>query len=336
MRYFWILLISLISIPVNAQIQPLKVITIRIGTIVPERSSWMNQIYRFNEFIKKETKGNLKFIWYTSGVAGDEPEIIEKLKRNELDGAGLSGMGLGRIVPDVRVLELPFLFNDYEEVDYVRSKISPLLSKIFNSKGYELIGWVDQGFVYFFSKEEFRDISQIKGKRVWIWKEDPLAEALTDGFPEVTPYFEKVTVLKKILDEGMVDVIYFPPIGVISFQLYYGVKYVIAPPIVYGLGAFIIKKDVFDSLPDEYKEVIRKGADEFFPQFVREVRRETEESISALNKFGIKKVTLNESTVSELRNRMRKVYDSLIGKLYPQYLLTQVLSTLAQFRVERK
>lgn len=336
MKISLFLITFFLSLTVNAQVQPLKVITIRIGTIVPERSSWMNQVYRFNEFIKKETKGNLKFVWLTSGVAGDEPEIVEKLKRNELDGAGLSGMGLGRVVPEVRVLELPFLFNNYEEVDYVRSKIFPLLSKIFNSKGYELIGWIDQGFVYFFSKEDFREISQIKGKKVWIWEGDPLAEALVDGFPEVTPYFEKITLLKKILDEGMVDVIYFPPIGVISFQLYYGVKYVIAPPIVYGLGAFVIKKDLYDSLPDEYKDIIKKGADEFFPRFVSDVRRETEESISALNKFGIKKVAMSESTVSEFRNRMRKVYEGLIGKLYPQYLLTQVLSTLAQFRVERK
>lgn len=321
---------------VYGEIPPLKVMTIRIGTIVPERSSWMNQIYQFNEFVKKETGGNLKFVWYTSGVAGDEPEIVEKLKRKELDGAGLSGMGLGSLVPEVRVLELPFLFNNYEEVDYLRGKITSLLSKIFNSKGFEFIGWVDQGFVYFFSREEFTELSHVKGKRVWIWKGDPLAEALTEAFKEVVPVSEKVTGLKRILDEERVDVFYFPPIGVISFQLYYGIKYIIVPPITYGIGAFIIRKDVFDSLPETYREVIMRGAGEFLPKFLAQVRKESEDSISALNKFGIKKVVLKDETVTEIRARMRGIYEKLIDRLYPQYLLATVLNTLAQYRIEKK
>lgn len=322
-------LILLLPFSLNAKV------VLKVGTIVPEKSGWMKGIEEVNRFIEGKTNGELKIIWYTSGVLGDEPEIIKKVERGEIDGAGLSGLGLGIIVSDVRIFELPFLFNSYDEVDYIRDRFKSYVVKIFRDRGYEFLGWADQGFIHFFSKVKITTLAEISGKRAWIWKGDPLAEGVVGLFPEVTPVPLEVVKLKEALLQNKFDFFYFPPVGVIGFGLYEGVKYIVYPPIVYGLGGLIMKKDRYDALPDNMKEVINLASEKFFPKFMQDVRRESDESIQALLEHGMQKITLSESMLEEVKKRARRVYENLGGKMYSLQLLGQVLNTLTMYRVER-
>src|SRR5574341_2008034 len=80
-------------------------VTIKIATIAPEGSTWMDIAHEYEAFVRDHTGGKVRFVWYTGGVMGDDPEVVRKIKLGQLQAGGFTGLGLGEIVPDVRVLE---------------------------------------------------------------------------------------------------------------------------------------------------------------------------------------------------------------------------------------
>ena len=96
----------------------------------------MKSMRKLSNKIKKATDGNVIFRFYPGGVSGDEKDVIRKMRIGQLHGAGFTGVGLGQILPGVRVLDLPFLFNNDREVEYVYSKMNSYFTDSYEEKGY--------------------------------------------------------------------------------------------------------------------------------------------------------------------------------------------------------
>ena len=97
--------------------------TIKMATVAPDGSFWMKELNRVEESVASQTNGMIDFKIYASGVQGDEIEMLRKMKLKQLDAASFTGVGLGKIVPDIRIFEVPFLFRNIEEIDYVKSQL---------------------------------------------------------------------------------------------------------------------------------------------------------------------------------------------------------------------
>ena len=89
---------------------------IKIAVVMPEGSTWTNTLHELAHALKKETGGEVEFKIYAGGISGDEVDVLRKMRVNRLHAGGFSGVGLGLVLPEIRVLEAPLLFNTYEEV----------------------------------------------------------------------------------------------------------------------------------------------------------------------------------------------------------------------------
>ncbi|HLP16202.1 MAG TPA: TRAP transporter substrate-binding protein DctP, partial [Bacteroidota bacterium] len=96
--------------------------TIKFATLAPEGSTWINIMKEYDAAIRKESGGRLGFKIYAGGVAGDEKDVLRKIRMNQFQSAGITGVGMGEIAKEVRVLDMPFLFKNHAEVDYVMNK----------------------------------------------------------------------------------------------------------------------------------------------------------------------------------------------------------------------
>src|SRR5437773_12364155 len=93
----------------------------KIATLAPEGSSWMKLYHEWANNVEKRTSGRVKIKFFAGGVQGDEREAVQKMRGGLINGAGVTGVGLGQINEEVRVLELPFLFKTYDEIDHIRT-----------------------------------------------------------------------------------------------------------------------------------------------------------------------------------------------------------------------
>jgi TRAP-type C4-dicarboxylate transport system substrate-binding protein len=120
-------------------------LTMKLGTLAPEGSPWYNVIRDMAEAWKNGTGGKIDFRIYPGGIAGDDPDMVRKMRIGQLHAAVLSGAGLYGIAPETQALMMPMMLASYEEFDYMLTGIAPKLEAILEAKGFKVLNWGDAG-----------------------------------------------------------------------------------------------------------------------------------------------------------------------------------------------
>ena len=71
--------------------------TIKFATLAPEGSTWINIMREYDAAVRKESNGRLGFKIYPGGVAGDEKDVIRKIRLGQFQSAGVTGTGIGEV-----------------------------------------------------------------------------------------------------------------------------------------------------------------------------------------------------------------------------------------------
>jgi TRAP-type transport system periplasmic protein len=317
-----LMLSLLVSTGANAQDYEISV-----ATVAPEGSLWMKEMHKLDDKLREKTDGHVSFKFYAGGVAGDDKTVLEKIKGGQFVGAGLTGVGLGEIYPGIRVMEIPFTFRTYEEVDYVMRKLSKYFKKKFEAKGFKVLGWVDQGFVYIMSTHKIASKEDMKKSKPWVWDVDPLATAAFASFG-INPIPLSIENVATSLDTGMIDTFYISPVAAIALQWYRKAKYMVNFPVVDGAGAIVISKDFFDKLPPEYQVILETLCSKYLRSLSAKTRKANDKAILTLQKKGLGIVNPTPADIKEFEAVGVKASDSMADKLYSKKLLNKVRALL--------
>lgn len=304
---------------------------ISMATVAPEGSLWMKQMHKLDEKVREKTDGHVRLKFYPGGVGGDDKTVLEKIKGGQFVAAGLTGVGLGEIVPEFRVMETPFTFRSYDEVDYVLRKLSKWFKRKFEEKGFKVLGWADQGFVYIMSKRKIESVADMKAAKPWVWDVDPLANAAFAAFG-INPIPLSIENVTTSLDSGMIDTVYISPVAAIALQWYRKVKYLVNLPVVDGAGAVVISKEFFDKMPEAYQRVLEEASGMYLRNLSLKTRKENDSALAILKAKDITLLTPSEADVRRFMEVGAKAADNLVGRLYPAKLLAKVRSLLDEYR----
>ncbi len=307
---------------------------ISLAVVAPEGSLWMKEMHRLDAKVREKTNGNVGFKFYPGGVAGDDKTVIQKIRGGQFVGAGVTGVGMGEIVPASRVIEIPFTFRSYDEVDYVLRKLSNWFKAEFEKKGFKVLGWTDQGFVYMMSKKKIASVDDVKKAKPWVWDVDPLGQAAFKAFG-INPIPLSLENVTTSLDSGMIDTIYISPAAAIALQWYRKVSYLIDFPITDGAGAIIISKEFFDKLPKEHQVVLETLSSEYLRNLTIATRKENDRAMKELTKKGLTAIAPTAADLERFFKVGEQAANSLVGKLYSQKILDKVRALLAEFRAKK-
>lgn len=303
-------------------------VDLKFATLAPQGTSLYKKLQEAGGEIKAKTGGRVSFTIFGGGTAGDEKDFVRKMNFGELQGAALTGVGLGLIDPQIRVLELPFLFKDTATVDKTYAAMRDYFNSAFDKKGFVLLGWAEVGFVNIFSNKAIKKKEDLKGTKMWMWTGDPLAEEMYKAL-NVTPVPLAVTDVLTSLQTGMIDGAYAPPLGAIAFQWHTKTKFVTDINLVNGTGALIVSKKEWGKVSTADQAAVKAILDAKAKDLTVQSRKENAESRSALQASGLQIVTPDPAAVTELREIGLSVQKALVGRLYSQELLDKVLA-LAQ------
>lgn len=323
--------ILLLAVSVNAGA---KEFVIKLATVAPDGSLWMEEMKKMDSRIQSMTNGEVRFEFYAGGTQGDDKQMVEKIKNKQLVGAALTGVGLGDIFPSYRVIELPFTYRSYDEFDYVLRRLSNWFKKNFEEKGFKVLGWSDQGFVYLMSQKEIRTVADVRNAKPWVWDVDPLALAGMEAFG-INPVPLSLENVATSLDTGKIDTIYMSPVALIAFQWYRKTKYLIDCPLTNGSGALIMDKAYFDAMPAEYQTILLTVVQESVKTLRKKTRDENEKALKALAKKGVIFLKPTEAELAEFYAVGAKGADAQVGKLYPKKLLEKVRTLLTEYRTKK-
>ena len=308
-----------------------KSLVIKLATLAPEGSAWMKTFSTLNADVMKKTENRVQFKIYPGGVLGDEKDMLRKMKIGQIQGAALTSGGLDAIFKEIDVLQVPFLFQTYEEVDFILKKMDSFFKKGFEENGYDLLGWSEAGFIYLMSTLPISSVADLKKAKVWIWEESPMTKAIFDE-AGVSAIPLSATDLLVGLQTGIVDVIYAPPAGAISLQWFTKVKYVTDVPLTYLVGGIIVNKDIFMKIPLPFQGIIMESFKTQLDQLRIVTRNENREAIKVMMKQGVKIVTPSKDQVEEFKRLSNKAMGHVIGQSFSQKTLEEVTSLLESYR----
>src|SRR6185369_3099257 len=100
---------------------------LKLATLAPEGSPWHDLLVDIGQGWRTASSGQVTVRIYAGGVAGDEADMIRKMRIGQLQLAALTGVGLSEIAPEIQALQMPMMFDSYAELDYVRDRLAPTL-----------------------------------------------------------------------------------------------------------------------------------------------------------------------------------------------------------------
>ena len=335
MRYtraiFWeLLLLCLIlsALPVWVLAEPL---VIKFATIAPEGTPWMSLMEEMNDELRRRSNEQVAFRFYPGGVAGDERDVLRKIRINQLHGGAFSGFGLGEIVPEIRVLELPLLFRNAAEADHIATALSAPFTEALAQKGYVLLGLNEAGAVHIFSQHAMHTKSDLGHAKMWTWQGDPVPLALFKAYG-ITPIPLTLPDVLPSLQSGLIDTFYGPPLAILALQWFTKARYISALPITYVMGALVLSKQQWQKLSPDQQTIVRETVTKYNAKIVTTMRRHQQKALTLLQTLGLQSVTMSDAEMAYLQQASGKVREELVGKLYSRDLLERVIQLRDQYR----
>lgn len=308
-----------------------KIVQIKMATLAPEGSAWMKTFNTLNTEVMKKTENKLQFKIYPGGVLGDEMDMLRKLKIGQIQGVALTSAGLSTLFKEMDVLQVPFLFQTYEEVDAVLEKMDSFFRKGFEDNGYVFLGWSEAGFVYLMSTLPISSVADLKKAKVWIWEESPMSKAIFDeaGVKAIPLTVPDVLVG---LQTGLVDVVYAPPTGAISLQWFTKVKYFTDFPLVYLAGGVVVKKDIFRQIPPTFQNFMFESFQQHLNRLKVITRNENRDAVKVMVKNGVKIISPPKDQIDEYKRLSKKAMDHISGQTFSKKVLGEITSFLESYR----
>jgi TRAP-type C4-dicarboxylate transport system substrate-binding protein len=312
-----------------------QIVQLRIGTVVPKNSLYHQQLMEMGEAWRAAQGGNAKFVVFTDGSQGGEAELSRRMRIGQLQGALMSVVGLREIEPSIAALQnLPLLFRNWDEVDYVREKMRPGMEKRFLDRGFVVLGWGDAGWVRFFSKEAALRPDDFKRMKFFAWGSEPEQQAIMKSLGYTPVPLETADVLPS-LQTGMINVIPSTPYFALASQIYGTATNMLDinwAPIV---GAIVVTTTAWDAMSPSGQQALRTAGDKAGTQMRAKARQEVDEAVAAMKKRGLTVNTPNAEQQREWATLAEKLYPRIRGTMVPADTFDEVFFHLKAYRAAK-
>ena len=283
-------------LPLIAVASSINARTIKIATISPDGTMWMQEMRAGAKEVKKRTQGRVKLKFYPGGVMGSDENVLRKMRIGQLQGGAVTTGSLRSVYPDLDVYSLPYLFSSLEQVDYVREKMDQLLLDALEKKGYVSFGFAEGGFTYMMSDSSLYTVEDVRKQKVWIPGGNKVGEAVFSS-AEISPVTLPVSDVLTGLQTGLVNTVITSPIGAIALQWHTRVKYVIDVPLTYIAAMLVIDKKAFNKIKQDDQAIVREVMRAAFKRIDAANRRDNLAAQAALKQQGIEYVTLPKASL---------------------------------------
>jgi TRAP-type C4-dicarboxylate transport system substrate-binding protein len=305
---------------------------IKLATLAPRDGSVHKILEDLKADLAKAPDGGIKLQVRPDYTLG-ESAMISKMKVDSLQGGLITVVGIAEIDKGVSALQnLPMTFRGFEELDWVQQKLTPMLEKRLADKGFYVLGWVDAGWVRWFSKAPVLVPDDLKKQKIFCWVSDsPQFDIMKKH--GLTPVLLEPANIKSSLSTGLIDALVTAPFAALAFQYYTDTKNCLALDWGPLVGGLVVTKKAFDALPEAKQAAFRAAAQTHCARIRERNRQEAAESIEAMRKD--KGLVVNTPTKEQLEKWQKfaeELWPEIRGAIVPAELYDEVQKILAERR----
>lgn len=300
---------------------------LRMAFMVPRSQQVVLEIKKWEKRLQDATGGRLGLQVFFGGVAGDEKDVLRKIRAGQLDGTAVTTAAMSQFVRQVLVMDAPGLFTNYAQVDAVRTALKTDFANEAYSNGFKVMGWGDFGRIRIFSKDPIRRLSDFRRMRPWVWDEHPIMREFFSvigvtgvplGLPEVYGG----------LQTQMVDTVFASALASLALQWFTKTPNVSADSLGFINAGLVISRSKFDSLPLDVQQVLVGMASQYQGQAVDLLRQSDDQTYARLLQRGIKPIVVSDR--AEWTRVGKQLRERFVGRLYSRATLIRTEAIVAQ------
>ena len=322
-------LASGMSSPTAAQV------LVKMGTVAPEGSAWHLIFKAMGEEWRKAPAGGVNLRIYAGGVLGDEPAMVRKMRVGQIHAAALTSAGLADIDKSVAAFQIPMMFRSYEELDFVRERLRPMLEERLEKKGFIVLHWGDAGWVMFFAKEPFTRPDELRERKLFVWAGDSYSVDLwkASGFHPVPLAF---TDILPGLQTGLINALDTTPLAALANQWFGLAPHMLDLKWAPLVGATVITKRAWEKIPPVAREAVRAAAAAAGDRLKGEIRSADATAIEAMVKRGLTVHPAGPDVEAEWRLAAEGAYPRIRGTIVPAEIFDEVRRLSSEYRASRE
>ena len=253
----------------------------------------------FAKKVAERTGGKVQIDVFPADQLGKQLESVEGVMVGTHDMVLASDTVLSNWVPNMGILNLPFLFNDLSDVRKVLDgPIGARLAKELEPHGAVVIGWWENGMRHVTNnKRPIKTPDDLKGMKIRVPEGEVFVEtfkALGAG-PTVVSFGE----LYSALQLGTVDGQENPPAHILTQKFYEVQKYASRTGHIHMSSPLIMNKALLDGMPQEYRTAILETARELGPVHTKMVEELEAEQWKEVKAHGMEVIDVDKKPFRE-------------------------------------
>ena len=311
---------------------PANAVDIKIATVAPDGSRWMQQMRAGAEEVGARTAGRVVIKFYPGGVMGNDAQVLRKIRIGQLQGGAFTAGGLGERYGALNLYGIPLLFHSLDEIDAVRAELDPELAAGLEQAGFVTFGFIEGGFANPLANEPIRTVDDMRRKKVWVPEGDPISFMAMEALG-LSPAVLPVTDVLVGLQTGLIDIAFASPVAALVLQWHTKVKYITDLPISYSMGIFAIEKSAYAALSAEDQHIVREVMGRYIGDLDREARDDNRRAAEVLARSGLQTVTVDDADVAEWRSTLESIHPQLRARPdIDAAMFDRLLGLLADYR----
>lgn len=278
----------------------------------------------FFDRLKTNSQGRFSGSLFCCDDMGQQKDVVPKFKKGEVDIVLFFSSALTSDVPEMSVLNLPFLFRNPEHMmNVLNGEVGQDLQTLLQNKGYTVLAWYDGGSRSFYSRNKLLPYaSDFKGQKIRVPnKPELLSMVKALGATASTMAFDK---LPGALKSGDLD------IAENDFTSYYTSEhYKIAPYYTFSYHsvqpiAMLISAQRWKSLSEADRAIFRQSAQESSVQAAKIRSKQDAEIRAKLEKAGVKFSDFRGATTAI--SLMKSTYEPIVVSPQATSLMVKIMT----------
>ncbi len=312
--------------PSSAQPQVVK-----LATLVPEGSVWDKGLREMGASWSTSTQNRVTLRVYPGGVAGDEPDVVRKMRIGQLQAAAVTTAGLASIDPAFHIFNIPMFFDSYPELYATLEALEPVLKQRLEAKGFVLLNWGHGGWVFFFTKSPVGSVDGLKKTRLFVWAgDDEMAQQWKSlGFQ---PVALAATDIMTGLQTGMIDAYPTTPLLGLALQWYRTTPHMVGLGVAPLVGGLVMNKSAWMKISEADRVKILVASERMEKKLQNEVPRQDTTAVTEMQRRGLKVMAVNPANVSQFRVVADQFAAGIPGSRVPPDILAAARKARDEYR----
>lgn len=257
--------------------------TLKIGSPFPKSSPWGVIFETWAKGVASKSGGKMELQFFHNGVQGDEDALVGKVKSGQLDGAALSGAGLGKVYKPILALQMPGLFSTWSKLDMARDALKDEFEKGAKDAGFSLLGWFDIGLVRAFSKGFALKVpGDLKGKKPVYVRYDTNIPSVYSAIGGVSPVPLNVPEVLPSLNVGSINALFASPLHAEQMQWASKLDNLNEYIAAIHVGALAFSSKRVEALPEDLRNILLDTGKVATNALTKRIRSEDDAAFSRL------------------------------------------------------